>query len=208
MALMFPGRTGHEEALHTDIADHVQVVENHHRFSGVSYRGEPWDLSHLDAFAIRVDPGLGFEVDVVVLFSCHCFTESLKQGGRAPDTIAECEVFDDGRERRVLCPVRYEYSRKLLRPIIKELPTRTIQVASSQRQNFVTFEERRDDGTLVYRYGVFFEVVRDHRRKKRLLLRVQSAYLQEDLSNRQQGAGKVGFGTLLRAAYTGRQIKR
>jgi hypothetical protein len=190
-----------------DIADHLEVVEAHHRFSGVSYRGQAWDLSHLDAFAIRKDPGLGFELDVVVLFSCHCFSKSFKRDGRPPASVPGDEIFDSGREHRVLCPERYEFSRKLLVRVVKELPTRTIQVAASERQNFVTFEEKSEDGTLLYRYGVFFEVVRDHRRKKRLLLHIQSAYVQDDLKKRQRKAGKVNFATLLRAAYIGRKIK-
>lgn len=169
--------------------------------------GTPWQLSHLDAFAMRLDPGLGFDVDVVVLFSCHCFSKSFKRDGRPHSFMDEGEVFDNGRERRVLCPVRYEFSHRLLPRIVKELPTRTIQVAASERQNFVTFEEKKEDGTVVFRYGVFFEVNRDHRRKKRLLLHVQSAYVQDDLTKRQKKAGKVTFATLLRAAYTGRKIR-
>lgn len=187
--------------------DHHEVVESHHRFSDVSYKGADWDLSHLDAFAMRLDPGLGFEVDVVILFSCHCFSKSFKRDGRPRADIPDDEVFDNGREQRVLCPERYEHSKQFLPRLVKELSGRTIQVAATDRQNFVTFEERKADGSLLYRYAMYFEVTRDTRRKKRLLLHVQSAYVQQEVSKRQKNAGKVSFANLLRAAYAGRKIK-
>lgn len=185
----------------------MEVVESHHRFSDVSYNGTPWDLTHLDAFAMRLDPGLGVAVDVVVLFSCHCFSKSFKRDGRPMADVPDGEVFDNGRERRVLCPERYVFSQQFLPRLVRELPARTIQVAATDRQNFVTFEEKKEDGTLLFRYAVYFEVTRDTRRKKRLLLHVQSAYVQNELSKRQKSAGKVSFANLLRAAYAGRKIK-
>lgn len=50
-------------------------------------------------------------------------------------------------------------------------------------------------------YAVFFEVQRDKRRKRRLLLYVQSAYRLEQLNNRLAKGGKVRFATLLRKTY-------
>ena len=96
------------------MAEHLQAVRSHHRFAGVARCGVPWDLSHLEPFAFRVDPGLGFEVTVVVLFSCHCFTRSLARDGRARSAIPSGELFDNGRETRVLCEERYELSRRHL----------------------------------------------------------------------------------------------
>ncbi len=46
-------------------------------------------------------------------------------------------------------------------------------------------------------YAVFFEVLRDKRRKRRLLLYVQSAYRLERRTNRLAKGGKVRFATLL-----------
>lgn len=54
---------------------------------------------------------------------------------------------------------------------------------------------------------MFFEVKRDSRRKKRILLHVQSAYLLDTLTDRKKKAGKVRFHVLLKAAYEGRKIK-
>ena len=48
---------------------------------------------------------------------------------------------------------------------------------------------------------VVFEVQRDRRRKRRLLLYVQSAYRLEQLTNRLAKGGKVRFATLLRKTY-------
>ena len=53
------------------IADHLDAVRAHHRFKDVVRGGKAWDLSHLDPFAFRVDPGLGFEV-IVRLHESGC----------------------------------------------------------------------------------------------------------------------------------------
>lgn len=189
------------------MASHLEVVEAHHRFSGVVYFDEPWDLSHLDAFALRIDPGLGFEVDVVVLFSCHCFTQSYKRDGRTPEEVVAGERFENGRESRVLCASRYELSRRFLPQLIKDLPARTVQFAGADPLNFVTLEMFDVVGDKARRYAVFFEVTRDHKRRKRLLLHVQSAYELSELTKRQAKAGKVRFPILLKAAYEGRKLK-
>lgn len=180
----------------------IDVGAGHHRFLPVAYNGEPWDLSHLDPFAFRTDPGLGFDIDVVVLFSCHCFSHSLRRDGRAPLLIPSGEIYDDGRERRVLSEVRYRLSQRFLPALVRELPNRKIQLASDQ--NFMTIEvpEERTG-----HYVVFFMVERDKHRKRRMLLRVQSAYLLESLTDRQRKAGKVNFSTLLRAGYEHRKIR-
>ncbi|WP_118180833.1 hypothetical protein [Paraburkholderia phosphatilytica] len=178
-----------------------------HRFSGVVYRGIPWDLTHLDAFAFKTDLGLGSEISVLVLFSCHCFSHSFRRDGRERRFIPESEIYDDGRERRVLSPERYALSRKLLRQIIIHLPSRRITIAGERGPNFVTLENTNHDGTTSL-YAVFFEVEKDDARRRRLILRVQSAYvLDEGLTKRQAGARKVAFETLLRAAYLGKKIR-
>lgn len=189
-----------------DIGEHHDAVEAHHVFRAQSFNGTDWDLSHLRAFAFRTDPGLNFEIDVVVLFSCHCFTHKTERDPRGLGAIPANELFDDGRERRVLNEERYLLSRKYLPRLIKELPSRTIQIATSGARNFMTFEFI-DAQHKTRRYAVFFEVERDHRRKRRMLLRVQSAYAIDDLTHRQKKAGKVRFNVLLRAAYEGRVIR-
>ena len=192
--------TGQSIGLHRD------AVDAHHRFENVQIDGMPLDLSHLEAFALRLDPGLGFEVDVVVLFSCHCFTHSILADHRAETEIPGAEIFDNGRERRVLDIERYHLSTQHLVSIVRDLHQRTIQVAGADAPNFMTFEFI-DADQVTKTYAVFFEVEKDSRRKRRLLLRIQSAYILDDLTQRQKKAGKVRFSVLLKAAYEGRRIR-
>jgi hypothetical protein len=175
-------------------------------FLGVAYRGDAWDLSHLDAFAFRVDPDIGVEIDVVVIYSCHCFTRSIKRDGRAAHEIPPEEIFDDGRERRVLDIERYELSRAVLSDLVRRLPAQRIIVANDSQRNFLTWDVIA--GGDVRTYGVFFDVERDKSRKRRLLLRIQSAYVLTDgLTRRQRQAKKVSWKALLKAAYEGRKIR-
>jgi hypothetical protein len=185
------------------IGQHSDVIERHHRFGEVTYLGTPWDLSHLDPFAMRLDPGLGYEIDVVVLFTCHCFSHSIGRDGRAE--IPAHEIFDNGQERRVLDEERYQLSRQYLPGMIRDLPGRTIQIAGSYTANFMTLEVI-EAGEKKH-YAVFFEAKRDSRRKRRVLLYVQSAYLLDTLTDRKKKASKVRFHILLKAAYEGRKIK-
>lgn len=185
---------------------HYDVIAPHHRFGNIQYKGSPWDLSHLEAFALRLDPGLGFEIDIVILFSCHCFSHALDKDNRPKSEIPDSEIYENSRERRVLNEERYQLSRQYLPKLIHELPQRKIQVAGNTTPNFMTFEFIDSDDTRKL-YAVFFEVEKDRSRKKRLLLRVQSAYILEALTHRKQKAGKVSFNVLLKAAYEGRVIR-
>ena len=180
--------------------EHHDAVEARHRFPAINFRGEDWDLTHLDAFAIRIDPDLGFEIDVVVLFTCHCFSHTFERDGRAPLEIPDDEVFDNGYERRVLSKERYELSRRFLPHLVKDLEKRLVRFAEGT--NYFTAEDLSEDpipGT----YAIFFEVEKDKKRKKRLLLRIQSAYRMDALKKRLAKAGKIRFATLLRKAYQG-----
>ncbi|WP_244108465.1 hypothetical protein [Burkholderia anthina] len=176
-------------------------------FPPTTYRGEHWDLSHLRPLTFTCDLETGFDVTVLVLFSCHCFTRSFKWDRRARDAIPDDEIYDDGRETRVLCADRYRASRRLLRNVIVGLATRRIVVADERQPNFVTVEIESSDG-MQRVYAVFFEVSKDRSRKRRLVLRVQSAYLLEgELTRRQRDARKVALRTLLRASLEGRRIR-
>lgn len=187
------------------IALHVDAVDTRHRFSGVRFGLVEWDLSHLNPFAMRVEIEEGLMVDVVVFFACHCFAHDEKDDPRRGN-IPTGEYFRDDREVRVLNPLRYQLSRQFLPQLIRELGSRQIRVDGAPYNNFFTFEGATVGGRPIH-YLVFFEVTRDQRRRKRLLLRVQSAYPVDALTNRQNGAGKVKFLTLLRAAYFGRKIR-
>ena len=184
-------------------ADHGDAIEPHHNFCQVAYRGHEWDLSHLRPFAFRCDIRRAPEslnVDVVVFFSCHCFTRA-----EGPPAALLSDYYDDGREVRILCEERYALSKQFLPRLVIELWNRHIRIASS-KPNFVTIELIDNEGGAT-NYAVFFEVRKDTRRKKRLLLRVQSAYKIEAIKGQLAKAGKVNFDVLLRATYEGRKIK-
>jgi hypothetical protein len=117
-------------------------------------------------------------------------------------------IYDDGRERRIFCEKRYQHSRRLLRQIIRSLPSRRIFLADDQRANFITYETT-ENRVVPALYAVFFEVFKDRgRRGKRLVLRVQSAYvLDRGLSRRQRSAKRVTLRSILQAALEGRRIR-
>jgi hypothetical protein len=179
--------------------EHADAVEPRHRFPAVCFHGEKWDLRHLDAFALRIDPDLGFEVDVVVLFTCHCFTHSITRDTRALLEIPPDEIYENDVEQRVLSKERYELSRRFLPGLVKNLSKRAIRYAGDNSLNYFTAEVTGTETPGVY--AVFFEVLRDKRRKRRLLLYVQSAYRMERLTHRLAKGGKVRFVTLLRKTY-------
>jgi len=138
-------------------------------------------------------------VDVVVLFTCHCFTHSFTRDVRTPLEISSDEIYENDVERRVLSKERYELSRRFLPKLVKDLPKRAIRYAGDNSLNYFTAEVTGTKTPGVY--AVFFEVLRDKRRKRRLLPYVQSAYRLERLTNRLAKGGKVRFATLLRKAY-------
>lgn len=188
------------------IAIEESLSDSARRFDPVTWHCEQWDLSHLDPFAFRIDPGLGTVLTVVVVFSCHCFTHSFRRDTRARSEIPRHEIYDDGREQRVLDAQRYALSRQFLRAIATSLHTRRITIADRRQPNFVTLDTVNADGT-VSQYAVFFETGKDRQRKRRMFVRIQSAYLLDGgLTKRQAVAGKVKFNTLLRTAYQGKKI--
>lgn len=185
------------------IAQHEDVARGH-RFPNVVYRGETWDLSHLDPYAFRRELKPDLTVDVVVFFSCHCFTHAEKKDNR-PSVPAE-EIFMEGHVRRVLNPERWRLSRELLPGLEGHLRSQSIRVLGAPHHNYAIFTVINAKGQTV-NYSVFFEVIKDKNRRKRLLLRVQSAYVPDRLTRKQQGARKVNLDILLLRTYEGRDIK-
>ena len=181
---------------------HHDVVGDHHRFSAVTVGNDIWPLDHLGAFAMRTALELSgvnvIDLDIVVLFSNHCFTRSL----RAYESVDDALIVMDGNEKRVFDQERYLLSRQFLPRVIWELPKRHILVADPARPNFVTFEiPAAAPGADPQRYAVFFEVKKDSTRPKRMLLRVQSAYILDKPHKRLLRAGKMRFQVILKRAY-------
>lgn len=184
---------------------HADAVESHHRFGVVEYDGQEWDLAHLRPYAFRQPIkllGQDLEVYVLVFFSCHCFTR-----GQDPGEYVEKQYFYyDDREKRVLCQDRYELSQLLLPKMVHELRTREIRTTGSDLGNYMTIELTTRGGS-TRPYIVFFDVEKDKRRKKRVILRVQSAHVRDELTNRMKQGGKVKFPVLISAAYRGEKIR-
>jgi hypothetical protein len=183
-----------------NIDEHSEAVESQHRFEPIEVGDETWDFSHLEAFAIKIPIDANNKtqivIDVVFFFTCHCFTRSLETG----ETPESGFLFDNGQEKRVLDKERYELSKVHLRDIVKTLPSRSILVASPSIPNFVTYEIITSSGE-TKKYSVFFMAQRDKKRKKRVLLRIQSAYVLENETKRQASASKISFRNLIKRAY-------
>jgi hypothetical protein len=183
------------------------LLEPAHRFGEVAFRGAQWDLSHLDSFTFKTPLEPGVEITVLVLFSCHCFSHSFRWDTRPRALIPTDEIYDDGREQRVLNPTRYELSRSVLKDVITSLPSRRIVIADERQPNFVTLENVNTDGTTSL-YAIFFETHKDRSRRRRMVLRIQSAYVLDDgLTKRQAKAQRIGFSTLLRTTYQGKKLR-
>lgn len=197
-----PLETGEQLAVEQQNAVNAAIAEHaDHRFAPVTFQGEHWDLTHLNPFAFHREPDPGVILEIVVLFSCHCFTHGIDKDSRSP--IPSDEIYKNGKEHRVLNPERYKLSHSLLPLIVRDLAKQRIIVANPGA-NYVTYERKTTTG--VEHYGVFFEVSKAKNRKHRLILRIQSAYLRVP-TTRHKEAKKVGFDTLLRAANQGRTIK-
>jgi len=67
------------QTFHNLISDESRqhAIEPHHRYKNIQFKDAIWDLSHLNPFAINFDPGIGFDLMIVILFSCHCFSRAL-----------------------------------------------------------------------------------------------------------------------------------
>lgn len=118
-----------------------------HRFAPVTYQGVTWDLSHLDPFSFSHEVVLDKTtnarrvIELVFIFSCHCFTHDAARDPRNP--VPSEEMFVTPDEVRVLNKERYDLSRTVLLGLIKTLPSRKIIVAVPG-DNYVTFERRTE----------------------------------------------------------------
>jgi hypothetical protein len=187
----------------TTIADHHDVVADNHKHSPRSFGDETWTFDHLQAFAMKISveqtPKTLTELDVVVLFSNHCYSREIEDG----EVVDESLIVMDGNIQRVLDQKRYKLSLQYLPQLVKDLDTRHIRIADESRPNFVTFElQSTNEDEEPQHYAMFFEVKKDRSRKRRMLLRVQSAYILENPSKRLLESRKMRFRIILKRALT------
>lgn len=188
--------------LRVPMGGHQDAVSDDHQFAEVAMGTEVWQFDHLAAFAMRVplelSPGKPIDIDVVVLFSNHCFTRGLDPG----EVVVDAHIIMDGKEKRVLDKERYALSRQYLPGLILDLQTRHIFVADPTRPNYVIYElPQAAHGVKPERYAVFFEVKKDRVRRKRMLLRVQSAHILRNPTKRLLKADKMRFQIIMKRAY-------
>lgn len=184
-----------------DGTEHAELIEPHHRFGEIKVGDASWDLAHLEAFAMRLDPNLGFLIDVVVMFSCHCFTTSIDSARqRAGDS--QIHIYNDSREQRALCEERYRLSKQFLPMLVQGLANKTIRISADGGHNFFAVENVPNSAPETV-YVLYLEVKKDRTRRRRVILRVQSAYPTK-LTKRQRSARKVSFQVLLKRTYEGR----
>jgi len=176
---------------------HDDVVEDDHKHPSKEFDGVTWTFNHLQAFAMRLQvplDGIGpVDVDVVVLFTNHCYSREVADG----ENVNERHIVMDGKTRRLMDSWRYELSLKYLPQLVHSLDKRRIKPS---RENFVTIElEPSAPGEAPTNYAMFFDVIKDRKRKRRLLLRVKSAYvLERPLSKRELEEKPIRFHVLLK----------
>lgn len=184
----------------TTMEGHQDVVPDDHKHPPRRYGDELWTFDHLQAFAMKVEveqSAAPVVFDLVVLFSNHCFSREKKAGEMVDDSLAVM----DGSIHRVMDKQRYELSRQYLPQLVCDLPARHIRVADPSRPNFVTLElQPAIPGGEPLHYALFFEVKKDRSRKRRMLLRIQSAYILENPSKRLLNAEKMRFHVILKRA--------
>ena len=189
------------------MALHQDAVSADHLHGPLARASQTWTFDHLHPFAFKFPVSIEIggratevEHDVIVLFSNHCFTRALKSSEDPPDDLP---LVKDGKLDRVLDLLRYEMSLKYLPRLIRDLPQRQIKIADESRPSFVTMEIEAAGaavGTLPQHYAIFFEVKKDKKRARRLLLRVQSAYVLDNPAKRLLDAQKMRFHVLLKRA--------
>lgn len=186
--------------MHMTLMDgHHDAVEDDHKHPSKDFEGKTWTFNHLQPFAMRIPVplnGIGIvEVDVVVLFTNHCYSREVVDG----ECVNACHIVMDGKTPRLMDSWRYELSLKHLPQLVHSLDARRIKPS---RENFVTIElEPSAPGEAPMNYAMFFDVIKDRKRKKRLLLRVKSAYvLERPLSKRELEEKPIRFHVLLKRA--------
>jgi len=140
-------------------------------------------MSHLEDMVVKVPHGKE-TFKVLVIFSCHCFTEKFEN--HTPDLKYEHE-----KEVRAFSVQRHEYSRELPN-LVRQAISRTVYHSRSETYFFVS----TGDGT----YAVYFDVIAGKNGVYDVIMNVQSAYEKKNLA---ETAAPVLFGNLIAATAQG-----
>ncbi|HWU61494.1 MAG TPA: hypothetical protein VN112_05655 [Ensifer sp.] len=159
-------------------------------FKSKTIRGQVYDLDHLDPFDFDIEVE-GVTIVVHVEFTCHCFTEALKQE-HTPDLR-----YAHGKETRAFDIQRYELSKKLPE-MLRTLGTRSVY--HTQQGSFFVLRDEDIEGLKVP-YLVFFSAFKATDKRVHVQLLVRSAYLKPGMA---EFAAPVRFSTLMRFTRDGK----
>ena len=159
--------------------------------------GTTYDLSHLCFktydWEIELKNKVRKVIKVDVVFSCHCFSRSPKEG----EVYSPSQVVRDHKKERLFDLTRYELSLELP-AIISSLPEH--KVFHTGFHNLVRIAVASQFGTLTD-YYVFLALSREG---KRMRMVVESAYTADLLQDKKKYDKPIRFLVALRNCYESR----
>lgn len=158
-------------------------------FGGVEY-----DLNHLAPFTMQVTPKQegARTYNVRVTFTCHAFTREWR------DTDAEDHRFDEGKEVRAFCPVRYGHSQSL------EQLIRNASTGKVRFNNQTPFVIPATIPGLVGPYAIYFQAYKAKVPGLDVIMDVRSAHHKPNLN---QSLPKITFATVIGNTAAGVRIR-
>lgn len=141
-------------------------------FHQKNFQGETYTFSHLNSETIPVFLNSGSEIvniNVVVTYSCHCFTESFDTSVHGPH-----HTYKFDQETRAFDLIRYKCSLQLP-AIIQETLRARVHRANRNNYTYVVHTPVPSGGN--QQYSIFFDLKKDTRRMNFVHMYVQSAYL-------------------------------
>lgn len=159
--------------------------------------GVPYDLSHLNmrtyAWEIELKNKLCKQIEVEVIFSCHCFSRSPKEG----EEYRQEQVVYDHKKVRLFDIRRYQLSLKLPE-IISELPAHKVFQTGYHNLVRVVVADPLESSS---EYHVFLALTRNGKKVKMV---VESAYPADLLEDRKKFDKPIRFRVALRNRFEGR----
>lgn len=171
------------------------------KWNAFEYKGEIYDLSHLDAHKVTYTHSSPGKADILydfwVTYSFHCF---------AKDYAEQCPIeqkslmYSAPKETRPFCFKRYELSKNYLKTIITNLGGPQIKVTHAGHSSYAAQHIINADGSNFW-YFVPFKV---YKHEKKFRIHVTSAYLLDT----EPGGGRVGFFTIAHCLKNGKNLPK